>query len=40
MWAISLFRFPFFSPNLVGGKISQFMKVTGNEGHHHLTFDI
>ena len=31
--------FPTFSPNLVSDKIVDFMKVTGNQGHHHLTFD-
>ena len=40
MWGAGLFRFPTFSPNLVSNKMSHFMKVTGNEGHHHLTFDI
>ena len=35
-----LFRFLTFSPDLVSDKISHLMKVTGNEGHHHLTFDI
>ena len=36
----SLFRFPTFLPNWVIDKISHFMKVIGNEGHHHLIFDI
>ena len=42
MWGAGLFRFPTFSPNLVSSKMSQFMKVTGNEGHRHilLIFDL
>ena len=40
MWAAGLFQFPTFSPNLVTNTISRFMKVTCNEGHHHLTFHI
>ena len=40
MRGAGLFRFPTFSPNLVNNKMSRFVKVTGNEGHHHLTFDI
>ena len=40
MWGADLFRFPTFLPNLVSDKMSHFMKVTDNEGHHHLTFHI
>jgi hypothetical protein len=40
MWGVGLFQFPTFSPNLVSDNISQFMKVTGNEGRHHLTSNI
>ena len=40
MWGASLFQFPTFSPNLVSDEISHFTKVTSNEGHHHLSFDI
>ena len=40
MWGARWFQFPTFSSTLVRDKISHFMKVIGNEGHHHLTFDI
>ena len=40
MWGADLFRFPTFLPNLVNSRMSYLVKVTGSEGHHHLTFDI
>ena len=40
MWGAGLLRFPTFLPNLVNNKMSHFVKVTSNEGHHHLTFDV
>ena len=40
MWGAGLFRLLTFSPNVVSDKISHFMKVTGKEGHPHLTFHI
>ena len=40
MWGAKLFQFLTFFPNLVNNKMSDFVKVSGNEGHHHLTFDI
>ena len=40
MWGAKLFQFLTFFPNLVNNKMSNFVKVSGNEGHHHLTFDI
>ena len=41
MLGAGLFRFPtFFLSNMMNNKISHLVKVTCNEGHHHLTFDI
>ena len=36
MWGAGLFRFPTFLSNLMNNKMSHLMKVTSNEGHHHL----
>ena len=35
MWGAGLFQ-----SNLVNNKMSYFVKVTGIESHHHLTFDV
>ena len=40
MWGVGLVCFPTILPNLMNNKMSHFMKVTDNEGHRHLTFDI
>ena len=37
-WGAGLFRFLTFQLNLVSDKTWHSMKVTANEGHHHLTF--